>query len=279
MFGTVLWDVYRENEANDLHAAIEDIASAKDNYGWSSTGVYAFYDPTASAKGGIASPLQYLGLATDLPARFAQHNGIVRTRPGSSKKQNIRAWFEVHEILGYSAFVQSPLHQAHVARFKSEFKDTTVVDWTENFEYDRDSRNAITLLEGQLIQTSVTDRGILPPWNRIGGSRDGQMLAEGGSGTALLSLMVGSYDSLFVARRSIRELSSDVRACEYEFDLLHPARMQAILYAGDEGASNPDILSWLARRFPPGMPSEDWHAADSAKQMANSRYISSSTRK
>jgi hypothetical protein len=244
MFGTVIWDVYGRDEVNDLHAAIEDLASATDSIGWSSSGVYAFYDPDPQAYSPSRHALRYLGLATDLSTRFAQHNGIISVKPGSSKASNIDAWFDTHNLLGYSAFVQSPLHQPNISRLKKEI-GSTVVDWSSDFDHDIDARRSITLLEGQLIETAVLDRGALPSWNKIGGSKDGKSRALGGTGSALISLMEGAHDNLFVARRSIRELSNDSAAYFDESDTLHAARMQALMSAGTVGASNSDIISQL----------------------------------
>ncbi|WP_142061263.1 GIY-YIG nuclease family protein [Pseudarthrobacter sp. B4EP4b] len=278
MFGTVIWDVYGRDEAKDLRDAIEDLASATDSLGWSSSGVYAFYDPDPQRQQSPSShALRYLGLATDLSSRFAQHNGIVDVKPGSSKFSNIEAWFDKHPLLGYSAFVQSPLHQANIARLKKEI-GSTVVDWSIDFDHDIEARRSIAMLEGQLIETAVLDRGLLPPWNKIGGSMDGKSRALDGSGSALIGLMEGVYDNLFVARRSIREISNDPTIYFDESDTLHAARMQALVSAGTAGASNSEIISQLSELAAPG---HVWsHLIDSARVawIRDGGYLNSTTR-
>jgi hypothetical protein len=278
MFGTIIWDVYGRDEATDLQAAIDDLASAADNVGWSSTGIYAFYDPEPRAAKSSSEALLYLGLATDLSTRFAQHNGIAPVRPGSSKQPAIEAWFSEHPMLGYSAFVQSPLHQAHVARFKKEF-DAVLVDWTEEFDYDSEARRAIALLEGQLIESAVLERSALPPWNKIGGSKDGKARASGGSGSALIRLMEGASDDLFVSRRSIRELSGDSIAYFDESDILHTARMNALAGAFDAGVSSKDIIWQLDALEKPGLVWSNPDVAERIARIRNSGYLYSTTRR
>ncbi|MET4581576.1 hypothetical protein ABIE21_001066 [Conyzicola nivalis] len=277
MFGTVIWDVFGRDEAEEVRAAIEDLASPTDGIGWSSSGVYAFYDPTSQRDASSSHPLRYLGLATDLATRFAQHNGIIPVKDGSSKFSDIDAWFRTHPLLGYSAFVQSPLHQANISRVKKTF-GSTIVDWSSEFDYDVDARRSIALLEGQLIETSVLDRGELPSWNKIGGSVAGKSLAPSGTGSALISLLEGSHDNLFVARRSIRELSTDSSAYFDESDTLHVARMQALMFAGPSGATDSDIVAQLSRLAEPG---HVWSDAVGSKRTVSIRddgYLESTTR-
>ena len=79
MFGTVIIDAYRKEEALEMADAIDDLCSPTDNYGWASAGIYCFWDYYAEA-------VLYIGLAGDLAERFKQHNGILPIKEGS--KQN-----------------------------------------------------------------------------------------------------------------------------------------------------------------------------------------------
>ncbi|CAM3860852.1 GIY-YIG nuclease family protein [Tsukamurella ocularis] len=280
MFGTIIWDVFSRADAGELRDAIDDLASPTDQIGWSSAGVYAFYDPELGARQACGGRIKYVGLAVDLSDRFAQHNGIKATRAGSSKREKIEDWFRVHEYLGYSAFVQTPLHQAHNSRFN---RNIGITDWIEDFEYDAEAREAIALIEGQLIQSGVLDEGSRPEWNKIGGLRAGQNRAAGGSGMALLRLLDGTEDSLFVARRSIRQLAADSAAYFYESDILHTARVQALIAASEEGASNGHIMSQLDRMARDDSP---WsanglgsHICDQISRMRDTGYLASTTRK
>lgn len=49
--------------------------------------------------------LLYLGLASDLPGRFAQHNGLVK-HSGGNKTKEINAYFTDHEHLGFTVLLQ-----------------------------------------------------------------------------------------------------------------------------------------------------------------------------
>ena len=44
MFGTVIIDAYRKEEALEMADAIADLCSPTDNYGWASAGIYCFWD-------------------------------------------------------------------------------------------------------------------------------------------------------------------------------------------------------------------------------------------
>lgn len=101
--------------------------------------------------------LLYLGLATDLPTRFAQHNGLPR-----------------------------------------------------RWEQERG------------------DRRVLRAEEETGGSRDGKRWATPAS--ALLDVFAARRSSLFVARRSLRDLARDEAAQVYEA-AIHAARMRATMDA------------------------------------------------
>lgn len=273
MFGTVIWDVYRQEETEELSEAINDLASPTDSSGWSSSAVYAFYDPEPNDSS-PGEALRYLGLATDLPTRFAQHNGIQRVRDNSSKRRQIEAWFKDHQRLGFSAFVQSALAQAHTARFKKS--SDTVVDWKQEFDSDIDARGAIARVEGQLIESAVLDRKSLPTWNKIGGSKEGQARASGETGRALINLMEGVSDNLFVSRRSIRELSNDPSWSHDESEVLHDARVRALASARNF-ASDKDILAELDTYEQQGHAQADSIIIERAARIKND-YLFTTTR-
>ena len=44
MFGTVIIDAYRKEEALEMAEAIDDLCGPNDNYGWASAGIYCFWD-------------------------------------------------------------------------------------------------------------------------------------------------------------------------------------------------------------------------------------------
>jgi len=128
MFGTVLHDVFRDDERGELAAALEDLCSPLDSYGWASVGIYAFFDPAGGQPTipdaddfqaqlqRAGSRTQYLGLARDLPERFRQHAGLRACPPWSCKRVQIHEWFAQRPSLGFSCFVQSPLAQVNTHR-------------------------------------------------------------------------------------------------------------------------------------------------------------------
>ena len=59
MFGTVIIDAYRKEEALEMADAIDDLCSPTDNYGWASAGIYCFWDYYAEA-------VLYIGLTESL---------------------------------------------------------------------------------------------------------------------------------------------------------------------------------------------------------------------
>ena len=65
MFGTVIIDAYRKEEALEMADAIDDLCSPTDNYGWASAGIYCFcFDPSLIGK----IPLCCLNLSARSPA-------------------------------------------------------------------------------------------------------------------------------------------------------------------------------------------------------------------
>ena len=44
IFGTIILDAYTVDEVKSMSSFIEEICSPLDNYGWSSAGIYCFWD-------------------------------------------------------------------------------------------------------------------------------------------------------------------------------------------------------------------------------------------
>lgn len=234
MFGTVLRDVFASGERAEMRNAINELCAPTDTYGWASVGVYAFFDP--EPKDLSLPPLLYIGLANDLSDRFAKHAGLKGSNPAGSKLAEINAWFDGHTSLGYSCVVQSALAQV------GTYRQRAAKSSGEHPEYGLASAK---LIEGQLIETYRIAMGVRPPWNENAGSAQGTEAAADGSLEALLPLLDGRQDSLFVARRTIRELASDATSTHFESDLLHLARTTALSRAVDTGARDEDILAEL----------------------------------
>jgi hypothetical protein len=160
----------------------------------------------------------YLGLATNLPARFAQHNGLV-THGGGNKRKQIDTWFEDRPALGFTVMLQA----AAVAMLDI-MQELSVTMGTS-------SDGIIALGEGQLIELHRKETGVRPPWNGVGGATRGRDLAVD-TGTSLIPILSAARDSMFVARRSLRDLVEDERGLVWEATI-HSARMRAVMEAHD----------------------------------------------
>lgn len=98
--GTVVRDVYTDGERLVMYEALEMLIRGND---WSRSGVYCFWDPAKCEA-------LYIGLASNLPERFAQHNSLKGARPRKGNKgREIDEWFGQYERLGFSTILQEAL--------------------------------------------------------------------------------------------------------------------------------------------------------------------------
>lgn len=202
--GTVVREVYEDAERSEVQRSLADLIRGNS---WHTAGVYCFWDPEQ------LEPL-YIGLASNLPARFSQHNGLNGNRPRSGNKgREINEWFLSNKRIGYSLVLQEGLADESVEPY---------------------SRNG----EGQLLEGYRRVHGKLPPWNLIGGSRLGAGFVRNNS-AIWVDLMTGRYDNLLVARRTLRGLNEDPTAEYYEVNI-HMARTAFSLY---ESANDENIIS------------------------------------
>ncbi len=203
MLCTFVWDAYRRDERADGHKALNDLLPV-DSPDWSRQGVYAYWNRDTHE-------VLYLGLASDLPTRFAQHNGIVG-HGGGNKKEQIDAYFSAHTHLGFTIVVQGAA--VAIPGLISQFEPMIAIT----------GKDFISVGEGQLIEMHRLTRGNVPPWNKTGGAKAGQRFAQ--AAPALVEVLSGQAGTLFVARRTLRELANDEAAQRYEA-AIHAARMEA----------------------------------------------------
>jgi hypothetical protein len=206
MLCTVVWDVYRDDERRQLWTAIQELLQ-EDSRDWSRRGVYGYWDPGTRE-------LLYVGLATNLPERFAQHNRLV-SHSGGNKADKIDEWFRSHERLGFTLLLQAAAVETleMLCRLSPRL----------GVEVSEISRIA----EGQLIELHRLEHGHRPPWNSVGGSTLGAGWATPG-GRSMVRLLSAADESLFVARRGLRDLVADDAALRCEA-LVHGARMHALM--------------------------------------------------
>lgn len=227
MFGTVIIDAYRKEETLEMANAIDDLCSPNDSYGWSSAGIYCFWDYYAEA-------VLYIGLAGDLAERFKQHNGILPLKEGSKQKQ-IEDYFSKNERLGYTIFVQSSLSQPLVHRNRGLYEEfaTQQNAPVEDMLSDQ-GRVDIKRVEGILIESFRRKYGHLPPWNSIGGSIAGQKRVMKNNINIVKSFCTPDDFAInpIVSRSTIRELSENPEWEGYE-NYLHAVRMYLLLFGMD----------------------------------------------
>jgi hypothetical protein len=241
MWGTVIVDTYSADEKAEVADALEALCSPSDTAGWSSAGIYIFWQPRPRR-------LLYMGLAGDLPVRFAQHNGLASCKPQDCKVREIDSYFkESGERLGYSILALSPLAQTAVSRNKARFSHADELYKGEYLEWvnvlQSETRDQIEEIEGGLIEGYRLRHDNLPPWNKIGGSIRGRPGAT--ARNDLLKIVAAVQDSLLIARYPLREIAGNETLERYE-TFIHVARMQAVAKSGghlDNGA----ILAELER--------------------------------
>ena len=223
MFGTIIMDAYRKEEALQMAEAIDDLCSPNDSYGWASAGIYCFWDY-------YAQEVLYIGLAGDLSERFKQHNGILPIKDGSKQKK-IEEYFSRNDRLGYTIFVQSPLSQPLVHRNKrmyGEFAEQNHAPVEDMLS--EQGKDDIKIVEGILIEAYHRKFGHFPPWNKIGGSITGQGRVQENNINIVLSFCnPDSYNvNPLLSRSTIRELSSHSDWAWYE-NYLHAVRMNMLM--------------------------------------------------
>lgn len=251
MLATIITDAFRKDEAIEIAAALEDLCSPKDNYGWASAGVYSFWDIRTRE-------IYYIGVTVDLSIRFRQHTGLQFCDPNGCKIQQITEHFSKNEFLGYSIFVQSCLNQPPTAKIAKIFR--RVSEETEKGYRDlaRSQKEEIINAEGFLIEAYKRRHKTRPEWNRIDGAKKENsymqelkhllmiqncIATERGINKAESSVferidsIVDEYAKLFLdcftvintgsflARSRLRTLSANPELEGYEELILHPARM------------------------------------------------------
>lgn len=225
MLCTVVVDAYRDQERRSIHRAL-DVLLPEHSPDWSRLGVYAYWNRDTHE-------LLYVGLASDLPTRFAQHNGLV-SHGGGNKRKQIDEYFRENEYLGFTIVIQA----AAVAILAI----LNALDPT----FGAQPEDIISIAEGQLIQMHKLRHGKRPSWNGVGGSVLGQRWSRESS-APLLDILSGRSQSLFVARHTLRRLAENETARRYEA-AIHTARMRAVVdgHQLTGWPSNaPDPIGWI----------------------------------
>lgn len=216
MFGTVIIDTYTKGEKEEIAFALDDLCSPCDGYGWSSAGIYCFWDY-------YTKEVLYIGLAADLCDRFKQHNGINKVDNNSCKYEKITEYFREKEKIGYSIFVQSPLSQPITHRNQKQLKKMLGDEFSREDYVGKEGQEHIKQVEGILIESFKKSNGDYPRWNRMGGSIYGQNAATIGN-YEIVKAFNDFEPNILVSRYSLRELSENPTYERYE-NYLHAIRM------------------------------------------------------
>lgn len=212
MLLTILSDQYRAKESAEISAALSDLCSPNDNYGWSSAGLYCYWNPANSE-------ILYIGLSVDLGRRFSQHNGLENFDSTGTKREEITNFFKSNEKLGFSVFLQSSLDQPNLSVAAKERLQLP------GFEGIINMRNG----EGTLLQAYRDMTGKFPTWNKMGGAKSGAKHASNGHFNFFKDLSEMQHTSVMRSELSLRTLSDDDNAHEANLEIaLHGLRIRTI---------------------------------------------------
>jgi predicted GIY-YIG superfamily endonuclease len=264
--GTLLLVAYRENEKGEIVDALEELCSPLDYFGFASGGIYCFWDFSSRE-------VLYIGKAKDLGARFKQHNELSGSGGVGNKRDEITAYFERAEILGFSALVRDASMQTITSKNQNLYRTSEAK--AAFLEQSAGPNEAIDDAEGIAIDAIFRSNGSIPPWNKIGGSVprwfDGD---PGGDDSA--EIFTGAIDSLFHARKNLRELADDPTSTILEtcLDIGRLEQAKRGARSGD-GLSDVGILTALDERA--AMMSSmglGWASfGDDVQRIRDSRYV------
>lgn len=233
MLATIIVNQYTSADVATLAEAVEELCSPKNGYGWSSSGIYSFWNVETKE-------VLYVGLAIDLPLRFQQHNGLSPCPENCCKRSQIHEHFQVQARLGLSIFVQSTLQQAISHRWESA--NAGKLEWiAENFGFfeptdvkedlNYDLINALRATESAMLAVHKKDNGHFPAWNKMGGLNLNFADFQLNNARYFLRSLTDDqpqYDP-FTARSSLREMVKYSITERYEM-YLHAVRIHMLSF-------------------------------------------------
>ncbi len=191
---SIILDSYNPAEVDEIVHALDTLCSSSAGRGWSPGGVYIFWDIKSSN-------ILYIGLANNLSRRFREHNGLRSASSTGCKYKEITEYFTWRERIGFTIVVQSPV--------------------LENV------LEPIKIGEGVLLHQHKQLYGVLPQWNKVGGSVAAQQfdlpLQEMDD---YFDVVTNVIDSGMVARVTLREIEAANPAFERYEEYLHAIRIR-----------------------------------------------------
>jgi hypothetical protein len=214
MWGTFMLDAYRREEAPEMRSALERLLGPASGNAWSTAGIYIFWEFETRIP-------RYIGISGDIPERFAQHNGLRRSSGSGSKKDEIQAYFDQHEKLGYTVLALSHLSQADTYRQRRILRSSDPEIIQLRREQSKEVIDSMRAVEGALIAAAKARFGADSLWNDSPG-RIPEL--EPDLSDVTLATAVGVFDCLLQARLTIRGLADDGLANLFE-EQLHAIRI------------------------------------------------------
>ena len=205
LFGTIIMDSYKLDEVEKMAQFIDEICSPMDSCGWSSAGIYSFWDY-------YTKEVLYIGLASDLCVRFKQHNGLIHIKDSACKYKQIKEYFSKNERIGYSILVQSSMAQPIVHRNESTYRNIFKLSKKEpipNYASE-EGIEFIKQAEGQLIESYKKVKGTIPQWNKIGGDIFSRKYASQDNFQYIIQAFSNVMENnILVSKATIRELAEN----------------------------------------------------------------------
>lgn len=209
MLGTIILQSYRRNQRKEIVKALDNLCNPNDTYGWSSSGLYAYWNY-------YTKELLYIGLTINLTERFKQHNGFYpKIKKETCKHEKIEKYFETNEKIGFSILVQSSISQPNTAQIKNK-----------SINYPKDKE--IKYQEGLFIESYKLVNGKIPNWNKMNGDIKGKQAAKIEYGKSL-EVMANKRKSFIRSESSLFEISENSTFEGHE-NFLHSVRLLAQIY-------------------------------------------------
>ncbi|MCM3217784.1 GIY-YIG nuclease family protein [Niallia taxi] len=216
MYGTIIQDAYKKEHTQKIAAALDELCNPNDSYGWASAGLYTYWNY-------YTKKILYIGLAVDLTERFQQHNGIKKMSEQGCKIKEINTYFTKYDKLGFSIFVQSPLSQPVISKNIYKWHKLDPNKFGVKDFVNEQAKQDLRIVEGIFIESYRRRFGFYPPWNKVGGSIDGQKRATEGN-YQIVENLSNLEPSILNSRYSLRELAINPTFERYE-NFLHGVRM------------------------------------------------------
>ncbi len=179
-FSTLLAFQYGMDERSEVPKVIRAITSAA-GPGWSSSGVYVFWDPKSKR-------VLYVGKATDLATRIADHNGLHAGSGAASKWGRVKGLIDSRGSAGLTLVMAPPeirraektaqaRYRVRVGRIVPVADPIRATFESDIVRFSAAANFAIAAVESALIRRYADNGNLWPEWNDAEGAMWGRDLA------------------------------------------------------------------------------------------------------